>query len=71
MRKEITRVGKIIVVDIRNMVTFANDMSYDFLIDSKSFNWIGSFFGIDPTQKTYDKANKWADDIISLHAKNS
>lgn len=70
MRKEITRVGKIIVVDIRNRVTFANDMSYDFLIDLKSFNWIGSFFGIESTEN-HDKANEWADDIISLHAKNS
>lgn len=70
--KRITREGKIVIAEIVEINRYSIAPNFEYSIDLKKFNvFRGAWLGIDPTQETYDKANKWADDTIELNNKNS
>lgn len=70
--KKIRRFGKTITAEVVEIGKFKFDPTLEFHVDSKDFNsFKGIFLQKDPTQETYDKANKWADELIELHLKNS
>jgi hypothetical protein len=69
--KKLSREGKVIRAEVYYQREVFG-MNTEILIDYKLFNNIkGSLFGIEPTQKTYDAANQWADKVIYLHVKNT
>lgn len=72
MEKRLTRMGKSIIAEVFRKETLRDGTVQEILVDSKEFNgWAGSLFGKEPTQKTYDKADKWAVNVIYLHTKNT
>jgi len=72
MKKRLTRIGKTIIAEVYRVKTLREGTVQEIVVDSKNFNeWAGSLLGKEPTQKTYDEANKWADGVIYLHLKNT
>ena len=73
MKKRLTRSGKVIIVEVYTV------NKYDFLqkeieviVDSKHFNnFRGEVLMMEPEQRNYDAANKWADGVIELHKRNT
>lgn len=64
MQKRLTLIGNILVAEVFHLKNVNGDM-LEVLVDSKDFNdWKSLFLNMKPTSKTYDKANKWADNVI-------
>lgn len=72
MEKRLTRMGKSIIAEVYRKKTLRDGTVQEILVDSKEFNgWAGSLLYKEPTQKTYDEAHKWADNLIFLHFANT
>jgi hypothetical protein len=70
MKKRIMRYGKVIEATVyREVEGSVTGKMIEMHVDSEVFN-DGIFKG-EPTDKHYEEANKWADEVIALHKRNT
>jgi hypothetical protein len=76
MKKRITRRGKTIIAEVFREMYFKDlspdNRTYEVIVDYKEFN--NSLWGLiarEPTDETYRRANKWANNVIYLHKKHT
>ena len=67
LKKRLTRYHKQIIAEVFRERTLRDGTEQELLVDSKTFN--NSIFPKEPTEKTYEAANEWADRVILLHFK--
>lgn len=67
VKKKVFRVGRVVTAEI-----YYKSGSLEIQLDSKDFNifW-GGFFQIDPTDKDWDNAHKWADEWIEQYQRKA
>lgn len=74
MNKRITRQFKSLRCEVyvtKEIDVRGEMMEFETTVDFKEFNFFKGLLGFEPTDKTYDKANKWADNVIELHKRNT
>ena len=70
LKKRITRYGKIIEASVyRKVESEITGRILEIHVDSEVFN--DGIFKREPTDKHYQEANKWADEVINLHNRNT
>jgi hypothetical protein len=68
MKRSITRIGKVLVAEVSNQVyVSAFGRMVAISVDMKEFKEGNFFFSKEPTLATYERANKWLDEVIELH----
>ena len=71
MEKRLTRHHKTIIAEVFKKHTLREGTVQEIIIDWKEFNggFLDAILCREPTDATYQEANKWADEVINLHIK--